>query len=126
MPTVDYVVEGLGGANRDKLDAELRAGIDNYTGYSIRNGTGVLHFTNGEQTDFDAADAIIAAHDPTEKTAEQQARADLIGVAQSAVGQSYTALTVDQLKALLAALLWQSGGLANDLTVKPLNEWLRD
>lgn len=127
MAIADYQISAPGPVNRERLDAELRAGIANYTGFSIRPSIqGVtLHFENGTQADFDAADVIIAAHDPSVLTPTQQARANLIDVAQSAAGVSYADLTTAQLKALLAALLYQAGGLNNDLTVKPLSEWLR-
>jgi hypothetical protein len=44
---------------------------------------------------------------------------------QSAVGVVYTDLTNVQLKAVLAACLYKLGGIdKDDLTIKPLNEWV--
>jgi len=125
MALVDYPITPPSPVNRELLDLELRAGIDSYRGYSFNPRDGVrLHFENGTQADFDAADVIIAAHDGTAKTPTEQAREDVLTIVQSTVGVSYTDLTTVQIKALLGALLWKAGGFNNDLTVKPLNEWL--
>lgn len=53
------------------------------------------------------------------------ARSNLKAIAQGTVGKSYTDLTVDELKALLAILIMESGSLESDLTIRPLGQWVR-
>lgn len=43
--------------------------------------------------------------------------------AQSAVGVRVDQLDNNQIKALLAILLWQRGAVANDLTINPFSDW---
>lgn len=64
--------------------------------------------------------------------ADQQAQADaaqlrqqIINLAQSAVGVRVDALSATQVRALFAVVLWQEGALKNDMTVRPLTEWVR-
>jgi hypothetical protein len=90
-------------------------------------------FVDGVTVTEQDCDDFLAAHDHTGLTdagtlaAEKAtARASIKANAQSAVGVTYDALTVDQLKALLAAVINELGGLAADGSIKPLAEWLRD
>jgi hypothetical protein len=73
----------------------------------------------------------IAAAIVARQAAAQQAitdaaalRAQIIALAQSAVGVSLSALTAPQVRALTALLLWKAGGVKADATVRPLAEWL--
>lgn len=72
------------------------------------------------------------AEAPTLIAAVQQAQADaqalrqqILNLAQSAVGVSLNALTANQRNALVACLLWKAGGVAPDMTVRPLGQWLQ-
>lgn len=93
MAIVDYRVTSIPNpVNRELLDAELHAGIASYRGASLRVRDGailaaVLHFEDGTQADFTAADAILAAHDGTAKTDAQQA-AEAAEAARAAVVQA--------------------------------------
>lgn len=58
--------------------------------------------------------------------ADQNFRQAVKDLATSAVGVRVDNLTTNQLKAMLAILLFQSGGLNRQLEVKPLKEWVRD
>jgi len=69
--------------------------------------------------------AVIDAHDPGAPTAGEQLRNQVRTLAQSAVGVALNDLTTAQRAALLAVLLHQAGGLAPDLTVRPLAQWAR-
>jgi|GEM_PF-5141777 len=67
-----------------------------------------------------------------ESAAERQAReaaetlrSQVLGQIRSAEGQSVTALTAAQQRALLVALLWRAGALTPDLKVRPAEEWAR-
>ena len=66
---------------------------------------------------YDAAEAARAA-------AAQQLRQQVIATAQSAVGVRYDLLNNAQVRALVAVLLRESGGLANDGTIRPLAQWV--
>lgn len=70
------------------------------------------------------APALIAALE-AERQAALQLRQQIIGLAQSAVGVSLNALTAAQRNALIACLLWKAGGVAPDMTVRPLGQWLQ-
>ena len=124
----DVVVSNVGTINMEKLDADIRAAVATFGGLSRgRDRTRLtLHFENNTTDEQIAtAQGMVTSHDPNSKTPEQQARLDLKVVAQSAVGVAYADLTTAQLKALLAVLIMESGGLANDLTIKPLAAWVR-
>lgn len=79
----------------------------------------------------DPTPAESAAAIAARQQAAQQAQADaqalrqqILSLAQSAVGVSLNALTANQRNALVACLLWKAGGVANDMTVRPLGQWL--
>ena len=59
--------------------------------------------------------------------ANEQAADDLrqtiVQLAQSTVGERIDQLDNNQIKALVAILLWQRGAIANDLTINPLSYW---
>lgn len=67
-----------------------------------------------------AADAVVATIQ-----AEVTARTALRDLAQSTVGVALNDLTTPQLKAVLGILVRRAGGLANDLTIRPLADWMR-
>lgn len=93
-------------------------------GNTLSEAIGEIRTPGGDlPTEQECIDDMTAYE--AEEAAVNQARADLKAVAQSAVGVNYTALTTDQLKALLAVLILESDGLANDLTIRPLNQWVR-
>lgn len=52
-------------------------------------------------------------------------RQQLLTLAQSAVGVSLDQLTAQQRNSLTAAMLYLLGGVTQDMTVKPLGEWLK-
>jgi len=75
--------------------------------------------------------AVLDAHDQNALSTQQQADADTQALkailktnAQSAVGLTPDLWTTAQMKALLAVLIFESGGLNADLTLKPLNGWV--
>lgn len=81
-----------------------------------------------DPTPQESAAAITAR-----ETARQAALADasalrqqVLTIAQSAVGIRVDALTAGQVRALFAILLWKEGALKNDLTVRPLAEWVKE
>lgn len=84
-------------------------------------------------TDEAAVAAVVAAHDRAaleaalvQGEAEAAAlRAQIISLAQSAVGVRVDLLTAAQVRALFAVVLHKAGGVANDLTVRPLADWAR-
>lgn len=45
------------------------------------------------------------------------------GSAQSAVGKRVSQLNDIEVREMLAILIWESGGLTDDETIKPLEEW---
>jgi len=65
---------------------------------------------------YDAAQAAAAS-------AASALRAQVIAIAQSAVGVSIANLTAVQVRALLAVLLWEEGALTDVGAVRPLGEW---
>lgn len=124
----EVIMTNVGAINSDRLHADCKVASTRFAGFSTRPKVDgiVLMFDAGvSDADILAVQAIVRAHDATTKTPAQQAREDLKAVAQSAVGVAYTDLTTNQLKALLAVLILESGGLANDLTIKPLGQWVR-
>lgn len=80
-----------------------------------------------DPTDQERAAAIVAR-----TQAPQQARADaaalrsaIVTVANTAVGLRIDQLNATQVRALFAIIVWESGGIANNLTVRPLGEWVK-
>jgi len=73
------------------------------------------------QAEADYLAAAIAA-----EQARQQLRDQIKTLAQSAVGETLDNLTQAQLKSLVAILLWKAGAVANDLTINPLSDWVRE
>ena len=71
-----------------------------------------------------AIQTIIDAHDPDIPTAKEALKAKIISLAQSATGVALNDLTNSQIRALVAVMLWKSGGVASDMTVKSLREWI--
>lgn len=128
MAVQEVIMTNVGTINAEKLDADIRASMSTYAGFSRRpyvNGIILIFEQNASAEDIAAAQGLVRTHNPTVKTPEQQARADLKAVALSAVGVHYNDLTTAQLKALLAVLILESGGLNNDLTIAPLAKWVR-
>jgi hypothetical protein len=79
----------------------------------------------------DPTHAEIAAALAARAAAEQQAateaaalRQQIIALAQSAVGVRVDQLTAGQVRALFATVLWKTGALNADLTVRPLTQWV--
>lgn len=72
------------------------------------------------------ADAITArqAAAAAELAAIAALRVQIVNLAQSAVGVRIDLLTAGQRNAIIACLAWKSGAIANDMTVRPLGEWL--
>jgi len=117
MAIVDYPITAPDPVNRALLDQQLRASISSFRGYSIRPGAGVvLHFEDGTAADFTAADAIIAAHNGTAKTPEQEA-AEAAEAARAAVVQAAADALLAQIVAGLAANASDYDDLANLTTV---------
>lgn len=125
--------------NLPKLDADLRAALGaKIAGLSHDGDAVIVHFLADapDLADEAAAARIVDAHDPAALTAAQQAAADraaavgdaglrqaILTTAQSAVGVKLTDLTLAQVKALVAVLLWRRGAITPDGTVAPLGQW---
>jgi hypothetical protein len=78
--------------------------------------------TKPTQAEFDAEDTAYQAELAKAVTAKN----NIITTAQGAVGVTLANLTAAQIKALLACLLYQAGGVdIKTMQVKPLGEWLR-
>ena len=91
--------------------------------------------TIGEQEFRDWTPEEIAEAESPENVAKEAAReAEKVAaaalrdavktIAQSTVGQQLSTLDNTQILSLVAILLWKSGVLTNDLTIKPLDEWV--
>lgn len=107
---------------RPGLEYHYRVGRD--TGYTLSEAIGDIRTPDGDlPTEQECIDEQNVYDSEVIDTAT--ARANLKAIAQGTVGVTYTDLTVDQLKALLAVLILESGGLADDLTIRPLNLWVR-
>jgi hypothetical protein len=128
MTVQEVIMTNVGTINADKLDADIRAAVATYAGHCTRPAvSGIILIFRAAATaeEIATAQGLVTAHDPNVKTAEQRARADLKAVAQTAVGVNYNDLTTVQLKALLAVLIFESDGIADDLSIKPLAQWVR-
>lgn len=80
-------------------------------------------------SDKDYADAETAAYASTreaERTARTALRAQVVSVAGSAVGVRIDQLTAAQVRGLVALLLFESGALNSDGTVRPLAQWVSE
>jgi hypothetical protein len=73
---------------------------------------------------LEAASAAYDAAAAARAAAAQQLRQQVVTLAQSAVGVRIDQLTAAQVRALVAILLRESGGLANDGTIRPLAQWV--
>jgi hypothetical protein len=63
------------------------------------------------------------ANEAAKKQARDRLKAEIGTLAQSAVGVRVDQLTAAQQRALVAVLLYNGGGLADDATVRALNDW---
>lgn len=73
--------------------------------------------------------AAIAAYDAAATAQQAEAatlRQQVITQANSAAGVLISALTAGQVRSLLAILLWKTGALKADGTVRALTEWVKD
>jgi hypothetical protein len=68
-------------------------------------------------------DALIASQTTT-KTQNTNLRNAVLTTAQSAVGVNLTALTANQVRSLLALMLYKAGGVDASGNVKPLTDWV--
>lgn len=119
LPRKTYHIEALDAAMRSALGAKF---------YGLNGGSGGLAAIlalNATLQDQSQILAIATAHDPTTKAPRQIVLDNIRATAQSAEGLLLTDLTAAQVKALLAALLYRAGAVANDGRVKPLAEWTR-
>ena len=64
----------------------------------------------------------------TLKASASTSRTALKNLLQSCVGVGFNSLTANQIKALVALMLYERGALNNDATatVKPLNQWINN
>lgn len=68
---------------------------------------------------------LIATHDPTALSKQEQSRQKLMNLVQSCGGVQISKLTSTQIQALMAYLVYREGGLNLDtLTINPINQWL--
>lgn len=105
------------------LQAAIGVKSDGYR--TEKDGRIILIFTQtATQADINTAIQIAETWDFDTKTDEEQAIHDIVVVAQSAVGVGYADLTLAQLKALLAVLLYESGGIGAGGVVLPLARWV--
>lgn len=78
--------------------------------------------TKPTQDELDAEDVTYQA----ELSQAVTSRNAILTMAQTAVGVTLANLTQAQIKALMAILLYQAGGVdIKTMTVKPLSEWVR-
>lgn len=82
-----------------------------------------LHIPDGASQA--AAQAAIDAHNSAVVTAGDSAFSTILNLAQSAAGVKLVDLTAAQIKALMAVMLYQVGGVdINTMTVKALGQWV--
>lgn len=69
--------------------------------------------------------SVATAHNSAVLSPEQQTHADIKVALQGVAGVSWSGLTAIQVRALVALLLHERGGLAPDGTVRPPGQWVR-
>ncbi len=67
--------------------------------------------------------AVIAAHDSHGSTVAENTASQVRALAASVVGVALTSLTTEQVRAVVALLLLDTGALDENLVIKPLDEW---
>lgn len=126
----------------DPVDAVRRDGLPRQ-GVAL-DGSAQVYYLDGDQVrstpaadwppplPSDPTPQQIAAALAARLAAAQQAQADalalrstILATARTAEGVLLANLTTNQIKALLAILLWKEGGVKADMTVKPLSEWVK-
>ena len=75
------------------------------------------------QQELENAWQIYSEREAAEQAASDKLKSNIVTIAQSAVGVALNDLTQGQTRALLAVMLWKAGGVAPDMTVKPLKDW---
>ena len=122
MPDVMITPQDAGypvsGVNAVLLGEQLSA-----INVEVSTGSAGVRLHLADAGDEAAARAIVAAHDAAQQSAGQQLLSSIKATAQSAEGVALNDLTQAQIKALVAVLLWRVGAVANDATVRALNEW---
>ena len=76
------------------------------------------------EADEKAIEAVVLAHDPNKPTEYEILRSKIKATAKSAEGVLLKDLTLGQIKALLAVMLWKAGGVSDDMTINKLGEWI--
>lgn len=75
------------------------------------------------QVQLDTAWDAIQAEQTTASNQANTLRTQVLTLAGSSVGTAINQLTANQVRALVALLLWKNGALTATGTVKPLDEW---
>lgn len=117
LPERDY--------NLELLDESMRASVPTFRGLS--NGRGItiaVLADNASRGDEAAIITIANNHNANAASSREQVMANIRSQAQSSVGVALQDLSSAQVRALLAALLYRSGAIHSDGTVRPLAEWL--
>jgi hypothetical protein len=78
---------------------------------------------DGSQSEYDDCAAILAAHNPADKTGEEQLIDWLRTQASSAVGVLVTDLTAAQQRAVIGLVLYRLGAIDEEGRVRPLDLW---
>lgn len=107
------------------LNAELRAITPKVRGVSSTPArVWVNADENISEAEIDALLAAAAVHIASVVTPREQNQANLSAAAQSSVGTAFDSLTPNQVRALLAIVLFRAGALNDDGTVRPPAEWV--
>ena len=75
------------------------------------------------QQELEGAWQVYSERVVVEQKAATKLKSNIKATVQSAEGVLLKDLTQGQFKALMAALLWKAGGVADDMTVKNLGDW---
>ena len=110
--------------NSELLIEQLKAAYPGLVyDYWLQND-GTLNIVVPDGSDPAPAQTVIANHVSTQVSAAQTLRNQIITTAQTAVGVQLSALTTVQVRALMAIVLYNQGGVSTTLTVKPLENWM--
>jgi hypothetical protein len=104
------------------LTAALRQQFPSWTWTVSFNGMDTM-VTYHDGDSPEAIAAAVVAYVAQEESGNSLLRTRVLQIAQSAVGTQVDQLTANQVRALVAILLWKAGALTPQGAVKPLGQW---
>jgi hypothetical protein len=129
---MNTIIEVVGFWYADEIADLIESQIGIRPGVSTAEDRVILHGLELQPAQKAAVAQYFAAHPQAtavQRQAQEEASAQTLrdavkAVAETTAGVAINDLTAQQVKALVAILLWQAGAIDAELKVRPLGEWV--